>query len=526
MKPRARAIARSRAARPARPGALPPRVLALAAVLAAGLVLVPGTPWAADPAQEAPAAKSRSATPAGGRAPRVSDQPATSARARAAGAPDTPAPDRHGPGSDAPGRRAVTTAAVTRGEATSPAVAAAGGLPDEPTPNLPPAALVAQALRANPGLRAADKQIPVAQAQRAARVAGDYEWTLLLGGQHRQVNPDVGGDQRFAEWNTDLQRQVRLPGKAALDEELGGLGVEQAERRRAESAHELARDLLKTWFAWLKAEAAVAQWQAEAGLLGKQAQALSRRQQLGDAARLETVQGDAALAQAEAQLAQAQGRRDQAAEDLRRRYPEIPLEAPGTIAPPPALAGDEADWITALVDHNHALGLAQAEGRQARVGVKRAASDRWPDPTFGLHLASERDGEETIVGAYVIVNLPGEARRAKADAALAEAEAAHAREAAAVQRVTAEAAGLYQTAVAARRSWQSAQAAAGRLAQAADMTARAYQLGEGQLEDLLTARRLANEAALGARLSQLEALEAHYRLRLDAHRLWDLAPGG
>ena len=162
---------------------------------------------------------------------------------------------------------------------------------------------------------------------------------------------------------------------------------------------------------------------------------------------------------------------------------------------------------------------------QSRVGVKRAASDRWPDPTFSLHLASERDGEENIIGAYVIVNLPGEARRAKADAALAEAEAASEREAATVQRVTAEAASLYQTALAAGRSWQSAQAAARRLAQAADMTARAYPLGEGQLEDLLTARRQANEAALGARLSQLEALEANYRLRLDAHRLWDFASG-
>ncbi len=79
--------------------------------------------------------------------------------------------------------------------------------------------------------------------------------------------------------------------------------------------------------------------------------------------------------------------------------------------------------------------------------------------------------------------------------------------------------------MAARRSWQSAQAAASRLAQAVALTARAYQPGEGQLEDLLTARRLANELALGARLSQLEALEAHYLLRLDAHRLWDFAPG-
>ena len=52
------------------------------------------------------------------------------------------------------------------------------------------------------------------------------------------------------------------------------------------------------------------------------------------------------------------------------------------------------------------------------------------------------------------------------------------------------------------------------------MTARAYQLGEGSLNDLLASRRLANEAQLSARLIQLEALELRYRLLLDAHRLW------
>lgn len=53
------------------------------------------------------------------------------------------------------------------------------------------------------------------------------------------------------------------------------------------------------------------------------------------------------------------------------------------------------------------------------------------------------------------------------------------------------------------------------------MTARAYRLGEGSLNDWLAARRLANEAQLAARLSQLEALELRYRLLLDAHRLWN-----
>ncbi|TNF55285.1 MAG: transcriptional regulator, partial [Gammaproteobacteria bacterium] len=69
MNPSTRTTVRSRAAQPARPGARKPLALALAAVLApllaSGLVLVPGTPWAAGPAAEATAAKTRAARPAG-----------------------------------------------------------------------------------------------------------------------------------------------------------------------------------------------------------------------------------------------------------------------------------------------------------------------------------------------------------------------------------------------------------------------------------------------------------------------------
>jgi len=393
--------------------------------------------------------------------------------------------------------------------------------PADPAPNLPPAAVVEQVLRTNPGIKAVDSQIPVAKANRSQLEAGDYEWTLLLGGQQRRVSPDIGPSDRFQEWNGDLQRQVRLPGKAELDTQLGDLGVHQAEKRRDDSEHEAQRNLLKCWFTWLKEGAAVNQWEAEVALLKKHAKAVARRHELGDAAQLERVQGDAALARAEAQLAQAQGRRDTAAEDLRRRYPGLPLEEQKTIANPPPLAEDQDEWVRAIVQRSHEVGLAQGDIHESRVKVERARSDRYPDPTFGLHMASERDGEENIIGAYVIVNLPGGGRRAKADAALAEALSANEREAATLQKVTAEAASLYQAARAARISWQSASQAATRLGQAADMTARAYQLGEGNLTDLLTARRGANDAQLSARLSQLEALEYSYRLRLDAHRIWD-----
>ena len=245
------------------------------------------------------------------------------------------------------------------------------------------------------------------------------------------------------------------------------------------------------------------------------------RQQLGDAARLEAIQAEAAQAQAEAQLAQAKVRQQTAGEDLRRRYPGLPLVAHNAIAEPLPIDGSEADWINAILEHSHELELARGETRRMQLLAGRAGRDRLPDPTIGLQVSRERAGEEKVFGAYISIPLPGGARRASSDAALAQVDVAGRREAATTQKITAESAMLYQSANAAFSTWQSSRSAAERLGRAADMTARAYQLGEGSLNDLLAARRLANEAQLASRLIQLEALELRYRLQLDAHRLWD-----
>jgi outer membrane protein TolC len=247
---------------------------------------------------------------------------------------------------------------------------------------------------------------------------------------------------------------------------------------------------------------------------------VQRRQQLGDAARLESIQSDAALAQAQAQLAQAEVRERTASEDLRRRFPGLPLEKPATIAEPEVITGTADDWIAAILAHNHEVGMARGETQKARVFASRSSRDRLPDPTFGVQISRERGGEENVLGAYISIPLPGGARRATADATLAQADAAASREAAATQKVSAEAASTYYSASAALASWQATRTAAERLTQAADLTARAYQLGEGSLNDLLNNRRLANEAQLTARLMQLDALELRYRLQLDAHQLW------
>ncbi len=391
----------------------------------------------------------------------------------------------------------------------------------EPMPNLPPTEVVARVLRVSPSVQAASGQVRVEEANRSRLEAGPYEWNLRLGAHQRRVYPPGGADESYNEWNAQLERPLRLPGKSSADAELGALGVSIAETGQGDALHEASRALLRYWFVWLKESATATQWNEQFALLERQLKAVHRRQQLGDAARLETVQAGAALAQAEAQLAQARARQTTAGEDLRHRFPGLPVTEPGSIAEPLAITGSESDWLEAILEHSHELGMARGEARRAQVVAGRAGNDRLPDPTLGVQMSRERGGEEHVFGAYIAIPLPGGARRAVAGAAQAEADVAYRREAAATQKIAAEAAGLYHSAKAALTSWNASRSAAESLQRAADMTARAYQLGEGSLNDLLAVRRLANEAQLAAKLAQLDALELRYRLLLDAHQLWE-----
>ncbi|HQQ70401.1 MAG TPA: hypothetical protein PLL92_08840, partial [Alicycliphilus sp.] len=58
------------------------------------------------------------------------------------------------------------------------------------------------------------------------------------------------------------------------------------------------------------------------------------------------------------------------------------------------------------------------------------------------------------------------------------------------------------------------------LEKSATLQERAYALGESPLTDLLLAQRGALEARLVAETAALDAIQAHGRLLLDAHRLW------
>ncbi|MDD2884106.1 MAG: TolC family protein [Dechloromonas sp.] len=392
-----------------------------------------------------------------------------------------------------------------------------------PASELPDAAIVRQVLTQQPGVRAAEYRQTVAQAERARLQAGAHEWTLRLAGQQRRTQPTNGLNERFNEWNTAIERPFRLPGKAAIDRALGETAEQLAETAHGDALHEASRALLQDWFNWLRENAREQQWTAQVALLDQQHQALARRQQLGDAAAIDRIQAAAALGQARAELAQVRGQRIAAGEILQQRYPGLPLDPP-PLSTPQAPDGDLGQWISAIRQHSHELGLARQLAQRARLNAGRQQQDRLPDPTIGLQYAHERAGEEQVIGAYLSFPLPGTGRRAIASGAVAEAAAASQDEAAVQQKISSEAATLYRHATAAVDAWQAAKTAAEQMQQAAAMSARAWQLGEGSLSESLLARRLAHDAQLAALNRQLDALALQHRLRLDAHQLWPLDP--
>ncbi|WP_306607699.1 TolC family protein [Azonexus sp.] len=391
---------------------------------------------------------------------------------------------------------------------------------------LPPEASVIDTLHNHPRIREADSFIVGETAQRAALVAGSHEWTVRLGGQQRRTDDPGQPGQRYQEWNVALERPLRLYGKAELDEAMGNAGVSQAELAARAVRHETSRNLLSAWFNWLRENVAAEQWREQVALVGRQAAALKRRHQLGDASRIEQTLADAALAQAEAQYTQARVRQQMAEAGLQRLYPALPVTPPSSLPEPVEPGGDEAKWRERIIENNHDLGLVRLEQQRSSISARRAERERYPDPSVGIQYSRERSGAEHVAGLFVSIPLAGEKRRRDADTAQAQARMAEYRAQDVRQKIEAEAAGYFHSALGAYRSWLSANTAATQLEQVARMTQRAYALGEGSLDDFLTRQRLANEARLGELQGRLDAIERYHRLQLEARQLWDFGGAG
>ncbi|MFN3543294.1 MAG: TolC family protein [Thiobacillus sp.] len=383
---------------------------------------------------------------------------------------------------------------------------------------LPDAASAIAALRASPAVAQARAERDAQSLRSAGLAAGREEWSVAADLVQRRLQAVPRDTQ--AEWGLAVSRPVRLPARAAAERTLAGALSAYAEASYDETLHEAGRQLLVLWFDWLGASVQQQLWDEQVALAARQLETVNARIRLGEAPRAERVNAEAALGQARAQQTLAAQRVRETQGRLLAYYPGLRLDAPSVLPVPAAPAGTAESHVEAVLAHNHELNRARRQAAMLQAQARQLAARRKADPTLGVFYRNEAGGDEHVLGLSVGVALPGVARRTDQEAverlSLAAEMAASQLEA----RLRQEARTDFDAATAASAGWQQAESAALALEEAARLAARAYELGEGSLDQVLLTRRQAIEGRMQARQAQVAALAAGTRLALDTHRLW------
>lgn len=382
---------------------------------------------------------------------------------------------------------------------------------------LPPDRLIAPALTAQPEVRAAAARLAAAAAEQRALDVGSYETEATVIPQRR----DTAAEGRYREWEAQISRRIRLPGKARLDREIGAHGRRAADLRLDDAEHQAARRLLQRWMDWLRTGAVVRSAEARQALIERERAALARRVQLGDAAvlDLDLLQAEQARLQAAALAARAAA--TQARARLDSEFPQIPVPERMPVLPDPQpLPGGPEPWRQQIVARSHEIGIAEEEAARQEQVAERVRADRRPDPSIGLRLLDERGGRERALGVVVSVPLGVAYRGALARREAANADALAAEAVGMRRSIEQEAAATVREAEDRWRQWQAAQAALRAQLAATARLRRAWELGETGLADWLLAARNEAEAAEVEAVARVDALEAGLRVQVDSHELW------
>lgn len=393
--------------------------------------------------------------------------------------------------------------------AAAPALAQRSDLPPEP--------LIVEALDSHPAVMAAQARVQSARAQADMLRRGSHEFTL----QGTLSRRSIEGDADFAEYDVNLTRPLRLPGKAALDRKAGEFGVEAAHNLMQDVRRDTALAFSDAWHDWLVASAVHRTDIASAALLRNDLSALRRRAELRDASLLEVDQAQSALAQAEAQAAGSQASRDEARVRLAAAFPSLALPEEAPAPAEPALPAEGIEALGALaVERSHQIRAAEYEAARMTTLASRASADRIADPSLGIRVFSERGGQEKGIGIIGSIPLGGGHRRAVRDQAAADANAAGQDLARIRREIQAMAAADVSIVRARDMLWKSRVAAATSAEAAASRTERGYRLRQIDLSDSLLARRQANEARRQEIEARGDLLRSIVRLEIDAHKLW------
>jgi outer membrane protein, heavy metal efflux system len=383
-------------------------------------------------------------------------------------------------------------------------------------PGLPPEALVRAALASAPRLVAARELIAQGKSRDQLLKVGPYEWELALLSQQRT---DVLGVKR-SEQEYQLQRPLRLPGKAMMDRKLGKFAREIGDLAFADAWHEAGRDLLARWFDWMDAVSAEKTVRQQLAELEQQESTVARRVAAGDAARIEHQLARSEVSRMRAEQIAALGRVEESVRELQADFPDIPIDAEPVPGDPVLLVSEDGQWLAQITDDNHELELANTRADEAALAARRVARNRVPDPTVGVVISNNIDDNRRVVGLRVALPIGFRTRsatsglaRSHAIVAAAEAEMTAGRVVATARIVVSNARMLYA-------AWQQSILALQEVEATSGAVVRGYQLGEFDLMTLMGARRSALDARRSEQSARVAALRAGALLMLDAHQLW------
>lgn len=402
------------------------------------------------------------------------------------------------------------------------ALASGAAIAQEYPALLPPEEVVRRYLNQLPQVRAARTGIDLEQANAGRLQAGPYEWTVKGTLQRRSET----GATRYREHALGVERPVRWFGKADKDRAIGEHGVRLAGYALADSWHEAGRAFLKNWFDTQRDAQAATRLQEQADLFGRQVDIVRKRFKAGDAPRIELMLAETEHERAQGAQRQAALRAERSLAELRARYPGIEFSVPQPLPAPLPPSGTAIEWTRRILADNHEIALARAEAELGKLTAERIALDRVPDPTLGVSVAQERDGQEKLVALTFSMPLSGTMRRSQQEAGLAQARIAEERAQQAAVKAESEALNVAMNAASAYEIWRRQEQVAQQTDANTAVVSKAYSLGEAPLAELLLARRQAIEAASIAEDARFAALEAQARLLLDAHVIWDLHAQG
>lgn len=384
-------------------------------------------------------------------------------------------------------------------------------------PGLPDAALVNAALDNHPSVIAARARVDAARADARARRKGPHEFTFT--GMYARRTIDREGE--FDEYDAQLSRAIRMPGKATLDREIGDYGIEAAENRAEDAKHQAALLFAGYWWDWLGAAAEAGVDAQAVDNYEKALGSVKRRIELHDASQLEADQTAAALGTARVMAEQSAGRAELARARLAVHFPALAIPQRAIEVPQPAIPAEGLDRFHDLVLANsHEIAAAEAVARQMDSLAARARKEKMADPSLGVRLFSERGGAERGAGLVLSIPLGGGHRSALSDQAAAEAGAARA-EAGLTRFEVREMAEADLTEARFRfAAWQHAREGLDAQIAALLKLRRGQELGEIDLSDLLLGERMVHDAFRNEAIARTEAMRAITKLRIDSHELW------